>query len=115
MQERVAEVASWAGAVGIRHVTVYDAEGSVKGAARQLFKKGAGTMALVAEAKYDAKAKKFTSSEIEDRFKLGAPGVYTSSDGTNWAPCKTSHSQNSVSVDDVKSKLAACAAGKVEL
>jgi len=86
-----------------------------KGAARQLFKKGAATMALVAEAKYDAKAKKFTTSEVEDRFKLSAPGVYTSSDGTSWAACKTSHSQKSVSVDDIKSKLAECATGKVEL
>ena len=73
---------------------------------------------MVADAKYDAKAKKFTTSAIEQELKLSAPGVYVSHDGASYAPCKTSHSQASVSVEDIKTKLVACAAapkGKAEL
>jgi len=80
-----------------------------KSAARALFKADKGTMALVAEGKYDAKAKKFTTSAVEDELKLSAPGVYTSADGKSWTVCKTGHSQKSVSVPDIAAALKDCA------
>ena len=59
-------------------------------------------------------------SEVEAHYTLSAPGVYVSSDGGKaWTTCKTSHSQNSVSVADVAEKIKQCAAaavtGKAEL
>jgi FKBP-type peptidyl-prolyl cis-trans isomerase FklB len=92
-----------------------------KGAARGLKKAGwAGSTCLSAESKYDGKTKKFVPSEVETQYKLSAPGVYVSSDGGKaWTTCKTSHSQNSVSVADVTEKIKQCAAaavtGKAEL
>ena len=80
----------------------------------------AGSTCLSAESKYDGKTKKFVPSEVETHYKLSAPGVYVSSDGGKaWTTCKTSHSQNSVSVADVTEKIKQCAAaavtGKAEL
>lgn len=86
-----------------------------KSAARRLKKVGwAVSTALSAESKYDPKAKKFAPSEVETHYQLSAPGVYVSSDGgKGWTTCKTSHSQNSVSVADVAEKVNQCAAAAV--
>jgi len=82
-----------------------------KGAARAASKTDGGArFAMSALSKYDAKQNRYTTSEVESALSATAPAILTSTDGSSWAACKTSFSQKSVSIDEVKAKIAACAA-----
>jgi len=84
---------------------------SFRGAARKLSKSDSAEFGLSALSKYDPKTKKYGVSEVEAALGLSAPGLFVSHDGgASWIICKTSFSQKSVTVDDVKEKIAACVA-----
>ena len=92
--------------------------GAFRKAARQ---DAASTYALSAVSKYDAAAKKFTTSEVEAALSLSSPSVQVLKRGVASAAavkadkkalaalCKTGHSQNSVGVEQVTAKIVDCA------
>ena len=78
---------------------------------------GSARFAIVATSKYDPKAGKYTTSDVEAKYARSAPAVLVLSPGASAeasgagaaTPCKTSHSQKSVAVGDVAETILACA------
>jgi len=95
--------------------------GGFRKAARQDTK---NAYALSAISKYDPPSKKFTTSEVEVALGLSAPSIQILEQGETSAAkikadkkakahaCKTAHSQNGVSVDDVQKSIVTCATPK---
>ena len=96
------QFAAWAGAarggggalvLGLfRRPTVGDLFATFKSAARALAKEGAPpAVALWAQARYDAKAKKYTVSELETQLGFKPPALLVSADqGATWTKCAVS-------------------------
>ena len=68
-------------------------------------------MAMYSESRFDAKQQKYTKSELEDKLKITAPGVYISTLGDalpSWTKCKTGHTKSAATVEDVKANILKC-------
>eukprot|EP01044_Picomonas_judraskeda_P016248 COSAG03_NODE_2856_length_2399_cov_20.994348_1_plen_112_part_00 len=96
--------------VWLRQVgTLFDA---FRGSTRALAKReNTPGMALYAESRFDAKQQKYTTSELEAKLDISAPGVYLGQLGaapTQWTKCKTGHTKSAATVDDVKANILKC-------